>query len=97
MCLCWCLHPCQSQGLSLECVRQLQHLRVGLADFGLAMLGQHCAEKSRQAEAWERMTSAEKALEEFLRCAPEPNSTEEVRPFTPRSSSVRQPQLCGHV
>lgn len=90
--LCWCFQPCQSHGLSLECVRRLQHLRIGLAEFSVAMLGEHCAEKTRQAVAWERMTSAEKALEEFLRCAPEPNSTEEVRPCTPRSLSVRQIQ-----
>uniref|UniRef100_H3BXP5 Uncharacterized protein n=1 Tax=Tetraodon nigroviridis TaxID=99883 RepID=H3BXP5_TETNG len=72
------LIPSQSEvGLSLESVKQLQHLRIALAEYSLAMLGEQCAEKTRQARARERMTSAEKALEEFLRCAPEPNSTEE--------------------
>lgn len=89
--LCWCFQPCQKHGLSLESVKQLKHLRIALAEFSLAMLGEHCAEKTHQALARERMTSAEIALEEFL-FAPEPNSAEEVRPCTPRSLSVRQTQ-----
>lgn len=90
--LCWCFRPCQNHGLSLECVKQLQHMRIALAEFSLAMLGEHCTEKTRQVLARERMTSAEIALEEFLRSTPEPDSAEEVRRCTPRSLSVRQTQ-----
>ncbi|XP_056903879.1 cilia- and flagella-associated protein 46 isoform X4 [Takifugu flavidus] len=71
------LLPSESAGLSLESVKQLQHLRLALADFSLAMLGEHCAEKTRQAVARERMSAAEIALEEFLRSTPEPDSTKE--------------------
>lgn len=88
--LCRCFDPRQRQSLSLESVKQLQHLRLALADFSLAMLGEHCAEKTRQAVAQERMSAAEIALEEFLRSTPEPDSTKEVRPRTPRSLSVTQ-------
>lgn len=85
-----CLRPCQRQGLSLATAKQLQHLRLALADCSLAMLGERCAERTRQAVARERMSAAEIALEEFLRSTPEPDSTKEVRASAPRWLPVRR-------
>lgn len=60
-------------------MRRLLRLRMALAEFCLAVLEERCAEKTRQALARERKTSAEIALEEFTCCTPEPGSIEEVR------------------
>ncbi len=85
-----CFHagccPCQSRGLSLAAMRRLLRLRLTLAQFCLAMLEEHCAEKKRQVLARERKTSAEIAVEEFTRCTPEPNSVEQVRQCTSTSN-----------
>lgn len=59
-------------------MRRLLRLRLALAQFGLTVLEEHSLEEKRQALARERKTSAEKALEEFTRCTPEPNSIGEV-------------------
>ncbi|XP_044070722.1 cilia- and flagella-associated protein 46 isoform X2 [Siniperca chuatsi] len=67
----------ESHGLSLGAMRRLLRLRLALAEFCLAMLEEHCAEKKCQALAQERKTSAEIALEEFTHCTPEPNSIEQ--------------------
>ncbi|XP_073337460.1 cilia- and flagella-associated protein 46 isoform X1 [Pagrus major] len=67
----------ESHGLSLAAMRRLLRLRLTLAEFCLAMLEEHCAEKKRQALARQRKTAAEIAVEEFTRCTPEPNSIEE--------------------
>ncbi|KAM8739310.1 cilia- and flagella-associated protein 46 isoform 1-T1 [Acanthopagrus schlegelii] len=67
----------ESHGLSLAAMRRLLHLRLTLAEFCLAMLEEHCAEKKRQALARQRKTAAEIAMEEFTCCTPEPNSIEE--------------------
>ncbi|XP_026212735.1 cilia- and flagella-associated protein 46 isoform X2 [Anabas testudineus] len=72
------LHPhSESQGLSLAAMRRLLRLRLDLAEFSLVMLEHHCSEeKSRAVErAWK--SAVEIALEEFTRCTPEPNSTEQ--------------------
>lgn len=74
-------------------MKQLQNIRIALAEFSLAMLREHCAEKTDQALARERMTSAEIALEEFLRCAPESNSTEEVRACAPGHYQLDRPKV----
>ena len=60
-------------------MRRLLRLRLTLAEFCLAMLEEHCAEKKRQALARQRKTAAEIAMEEFTCCTPEPNSIEEAR------------------
>ncbi|XP_045926168.1 cilia- and flagella-associated protein 46 isoform X3 [Micropterus dolomieu] len=67
----------EGHGLSLVPMRRLLRLRLALAEFCLAVLEEHCADKKRQALARERKTSAEIALEEFTRCTPEPNSIEQ--------------------
>ncbi|XP_069001354.1 cilia- and flagella-associated protein 46 [Embiotoca jacksoni] len=67
----------ESRGLSLAGMRRLLRLRLALAEFCVATLEEHCAEETRRALAWESKTSAEIALEEFTRCTPEPNSTEQ--------------------
>lgn len=72
-------HPHQSRSLPLTAMRRLLHLRAALTDFCLTMLEEHCTEKTSQALARERMTAGELALEEFIRCTPEPNSIKEVR------------------
>lgn len=59
-------------------MRRLLSLRLALAELCVAMLEEHCAKKMRQALARQTKTSAEIALEEFTRCTPEPNSTEQV-------------------
>lgn len=71
--------PCQSHGLSLAAMRRLLRLRLTLAEFCLAVLEEHCAEKKRQTLARQRKTAAEIAVEEFTCCTPEPYSIEEVR------------------
>lgn len=71
--------PCQSRGLSVAVVRRLLRLRVALAEFSLAVLEERCGDKTRQALARQKMTSAEIALEEYSRCTPEPSSAEDVR------------------
>ena len=75
----WFFCPCQSHRLSLAAMQRLLRLRLTLAEFCLAMLEEHCAEKKRQALAREGKTPAEIALEEFTRCTPEPDSIEQVR------------------
>ncbi|XP_051232115.1 cilia- and flagella-associated protein 46 [Dicentrarchus labrax] len=67
----------ESHELSLVAMRRLLRLRLALIEFCLAILEEQCAEKTRQAMARERMTSAEIALEEYTRCTPEPNSIEQ--------------------
>ncbi|KAM8859515.1 cilia- and flagella-associated protein 46 isoform 3-T3 [Spinachia spinachia] len=67
----------ESPGGSLTALRRLLRLRLALAEFGLAVLEEHCVEEQRQALARHRKTSAEIALEEFTRCTPEPNSIEQ--------------------
>nr|XP_046258124.1 cilia- and flagella-associated protein 46 isoform X1 [Scatophagus argus] len=67
----------EGHGLSLAAVRRLLRLRLALAEFCLALLEEHCAQKKYQALARERKTSAEIALEEFTRCTPEPNTIEQ--------------------
>ncbi|KAL6101538.1 cfap46 [Pungitius sinensis] len=67
----------ESPAVSLAAMRRLLRLRLALAEFGLAVLEEHCVEGKRQALARERKTSAEIALEEFIRCTPEPNSIEQ--------------------
>ncbi|XP_077960776.1 cilia- and flagella-associated protein 46 isoform X4 [Gasterosteus aculeatus] len=64
----------ESPAVSLAAMRRLLRLRLALAQFGLTVLEEHSLEEKRQALARERKTSAEKALEEFTRCTPEPNS-----------------------
>lgn len=78
---CFCTGPScphQSHGLSLAAMRRLLRLRLTLAEFCLVMLEEHCAEEKNQAVARARKTSVEIALEDFTRCTPEPNSTEQV-------------------
>lgn len=75
-------HPHQSHGVSLAAMRRLLRLRLALAEFSLAVLEEHCAEEKRRALASKGKTSAERALEEFARCSPEPNSIEQVRQRT---------------
>ncbi|XP_026165910.1 cilia- and flagella-associated protein 46 isoform X3 [Mastacembelus armatus] len=67
----------ESHGLSLAAQRRLLRLRLGLADFCLVILEENLAEEKCQALACQSKTSAEIALEEFTRCTPEPNSTEQ--------------------
>ncbi|XP_074502975.1 cilia- and flagella-associated protein 46 isoform X2 [Sebastes fasciatus] len=67
----------ESHGVSLAAMRRLLRLRLALAEFSLAVLEEHCAEEKRRALASKGKTSAERALEEFARCSPEPNSIEQ--------------------
>ncbi|XP_030298554.1 cilia- and flagella-associated protein 46 isoform X3 [Sparus aurata] len=67
----------ESHGLSLAAMRRLLRLRLTLAEFCLAVLEEHCAEKKRQTLARQRKTAAEIAVEEFTCCTPEPYSIEE--------------------
>ncbi|XP_071380722.1 cilia- and flagella-associated protein 46 [Centroberyx affinis] len=67
----------ESHGPSLAAMRRLLRLRLALADFSLAMLEQLCAEEKSHALVWDRKASVEIALEEFTRCTPDPNSTEQ--------------------
>ncbi|XP_029962388.1 cilia- and flagella-associated protein 46 [Salarias fasciatus] len=67
----------ESHGLSLAAVRRLRRLRLALADFSLFMLEELCSQGVRRAVTLQKMTPAERALEEFTRCSPEPNSTEQ--------------------
>lgn len=93
-----CFHagscPCQSYGLSLAAMRRLLRLRLDLAQFCLAILEEHCAEEKRQVLAQERKTTMEIALEEFVRCTPEPNSLEQVGHFTSASKWVQCEIVC---
>ncbi|KAM3606725.1 uncharacterized protein V6R79_022079 [Siganus canaliculatus] len=66
----------ENRGLSIPGMQRLLHLRLALAECALALLEEHCAEKTHQALAQEKKTSAAIAVEEFTRCTPEPNSVE---------------------
>ncbi|KAM6916250.1 cilia- and flagella-associated protein 46 [Xenentodon cancila] len=63
--------------LSLVSMRTLLRFRLTLAEFSLTILEEHCAQKTQQALAHMKKTSAEIALEEFTCSTPEPNSTEQ--------------------
>ncbi|XP_040906348.1 cilia- and flagella-associated protein 46 [Toxotes jaculatrix] len=67
----------ESHGTSLAAMRRLLRLRLALAEYSLALLEEHCAEKKHQALSREKKTSAEIAVEEFTRFTPEPNSVEQ--------------------
>ncbi|XP_047458245.1 cilia- and flagella-associated protein 46 isoform X2 [Mugil cephalus] len=67
----------EGYGLSLAAMRRLLSLRLALAELCVAMLEEHCAKEMRQALARETKTSTQIALEEFTRCTPEPDSTEQ--------------------
>lgn len=63
-------------------MQQLLHLRLALVEFCLVLLEDHCAEKTRQVLARERMTSVQITLMEFTRCTPEPDTIQEVRQWS---------------
>ncbi|XP_034040296.1 cilia- and flagella-associated protein 46 [Thalassophryne amazonica] len=71
------LSPEQNHGLSLVAMRRVLRLRLCLVEFCLDMLEETCNEEKRQALVRETMTSTEIAIEEYTRCTPEPNSTEQ--------------------
>lgn len=78
--LLWCVFcPCQGHGLPMEATRRLLRLQLALVELSLAMLEQLCATEKKHALVWDKKTSAEKALEEFMRCTPDHNSSEQVR------------------
>ncbi|XP_069395061.1 cilia- and flagella-associated protein 46 isoform X1 [Paralichthys olivaceus] len=67
----------ETHGIRLAAMQRLLHLRLVLAEFCLAVLEEHCAEKKCQALSRERKTSAEIALEEYTRLTSEPGSVEQ--------------------
>ncbi|CAJ1066948.1 LOW QUALITY PROTEIN: cilia- and flagella-associated protein 46 [Xyrichtys novacula] len=67
----------ESSRMSLAASRKLQQLRLDLAEYSLVLLEVPCEEERYRALAMEKMTSADKILEEYTRCSPEPDSVEQ--------------------
>ncbi|XP_030012468.1 LOW QUALITY PROTEIN: cilia- and flagella-associated protein 46 [Sphaeramia orbicularis] len=67
----------ECDGLSLAAVRRLLRLRLALAELCLTVLEDDCNERKCQALARQMKTSAEIAVEEFIRCTPEPDSIQQ--------------------
>ncbi|XP_076025398.1 cilia- and flagella-associated protein 46 [Genypterus blacodes] len=67
----------QEESRGLGPMRRLQSLRLSLSEFCLGLLEQRCTEEKHRALARCRMTAVEIAIEDFTRCLPSLNSTEQ--------------------
>ncbi|XP_028324506.1 cilia- and flagella-associated protein 46 isoform X2 [Gouania willdenowi] len=67
----------ENQRLSLVAMSRLMCLYLVLVEFCLVILEEHCALEINQTLGRQKMTAAEKVVEEFTRSSPEPQSKEE--------------------
>lgn len=77
VCVCLC-GSVQSGWYRLPAMRMSVRFRLALADLGLMMLEMQCEEKKIQATIQSRMSSTERAVDDYLRSSSDLNALQRV-------------------